>query len=324
MFQKSEKSKPVKRSKAEVQTIRKAQGMRIVRVILWIMLTFIFVRGVVAILQDDSESQVVDLQQYQEELAADQTRIEQLLPFAEDFAREYLTYRNGEEQDYMQRLSTYAAPSLFSGIRLTEGSAEALNATAYRHEAYSETQEDVWVRLQVRYTTKERNLETDEIVEVQKLRETTLKIPVAYTADGYIVEDLPAFVSDSRKATDFKAESYAGTSADRDTQEAVEAALGNFFKAYYTEDQSVIKYYLTPDAELSDFLGLDGRVEFGRIAECKVYRSDDSDALLAIVGLEVRDVNGMTVPQRFHLELQQQDGQFRVRSIHTRSKNISN
>lgn len=303
--------------------MRKAQGMKIARIVLWVMLAFIFARGVISVVQDGENEASVDFQQYQNAVMQSQTRTAQLLPFAEDFAREYLTYSAGGEQDYIERLSKFAPASLFSSIRLGNASAEALFATAYRHEAYSQAQEDVWVRLQVRYTTKERNSETEEIVEVRQVKETTLKIPIACIGESFIVEDLPAFVADERKASSYASSGYTAPGADRDTQNAVREALESFFKAYYTEDQSVVKYYLTADAQQEDFLSLGGRVAFERITNCTVYLpSEDENILLAIVALEVEDANGMLVPQHLHVELLQQDGQYRIRSIDTRIKNI--
>ena len=324
---KQQKAKPPKagkpaRSQSEVQTIRKAQGMKIARMILWVMLAFVFLRGVVAIFRGGMNDSAEELEQYRQENEAARTRIEQLLPFAEDFARDYLTYSPGGEQDYQQRMNAYATKNLFSGVRVGNATAEAVSATAYRHEAYSETQEDVWVRLTVRYTIKNRNPETGESVETQEFRETTLKVPVACTDSGFVVEDFPAFVTDERKAQDYKAESYSGASADRATQDAVKTALEGFFRAYYAENQGVIQYYLTPDADVSDFLGLNGRVTFQRVSECRVYIPEGTGTLLAIVSVEVTDANGLTVPQRFHMELLRQDGQFHVRNMNVRSKNI--
>ncbi len=330
MFGKKQKApkqpKPAKpkpeRSRSEVQTLRKAQGMRIARVILWVMLAFVFFRGVVAIFQGGMNDPTETVEKYRREAMASQTRSEQLLPFAEDFARDYLTYSPGGDQEYRQRLKAYAPDSLFSAVRIGNSAAEAVSATAYRHEPYSDTQEDVWVRLTVRYTTKERVADTGETMETRQLLETTLKVPVACTGSGFIVEDYPAFVADERKTTDWTAENYSGTSADRDTREAVEAALTGFFRAYYGDDQGVIQYYLTPDAEAGDFLAVGGRVEFQRVSECKVYIPEGTGTLVAIVGVEVKDANGLTLPQRFHMELLRQDGQFHVKSISTRTKNI--
>lgn len=302
--------------------MRKAQGMRIARVILWVMLAFVFFRGVVAIFQGGMNDPTETVEQYRRETAASQARIEQLLPFAEDFARDYLTYSPGGEQDYHDRLKAYAPDNLFSGTRIGSNAAEAVSATAYRHEPYSDTQEDVWVRLTVRYTLRERVADTGETVETRQLRETTLKVPIACTDSGFIVEDYPAFVADERKARDWKPEGYSGTSADRETQTAVEASLTSFFKAYYGDDQGVIQYYLTPDADAADFLAVGGRVDFQRVTECRVYIPEGTGTLLALVTVEVKDAGGMTLPQRFHLELLRQDGQFHVKSLDTRTRNI--
>ena len=318
---KEPKPQKAERGAPKAQTLRMARGMKAARVILWAMLVFLCLRGAVSIAQGGTQSAAVDVGRLRQEIAVERARDAQMLSFAEDFAREYLTYNAGGDQDYRQRISAYAPESLFSAVRIGSGSAEAISATAYRHKAYSDTQEDVWVRLTVRYTTREYNA-TGDTMETSQLHEATLKVPIAFTSDGFIVEDYPAFVTDARKATDYAQESYTGKNAEKETQVAVEAALENFFRAYYAENMSVIRYYLTPDAELDDFFGLSGRVAFQRLAECSVYMSEESDALLAIVGVEVADVSGLVVMQRFHVELEPQDGQIHVRSINIRSKNI--
>ena len=46
-------------------------------------------------------------------------------------------------------------------------------------------------------------------------------------------------------------------------------AVTSFLKAYYEQDETVIDYYLSQDADRSKFIGLDGRYTFDRM-HCRV------------------------------------------------------
>lgn len=317
------KPAPVK-AKQEARMLRKAAGIKAARMVLWIILAFIFIRGVAAIARSGStESAVTQLQSRYEAEAAEQARVEGLLPFAEGFAREYLTYSPSGDDDYKSRLSQYAVSAVYDGIRLRSGSAEALYARAYRSEAYSESQYDVWVRLNVRYTTEEENPDTGDVTQAVATKQTVLKVPVAIVGDRYVIEDTPAFVTDTEKADTYERSGYSGTGADRETEAAVEETLTDFFSAYYSDRQSVIKYYLTADADPDTFLGLQDRVQFSQMTDCRVYVLEEPGAYLAVVTLEVTDDSGLTVPQHFNLRLDYKDGQYYIQSMDVRSKNLN-
>lgn len=316
-------SKPVK-SKQEARMLRKSTGIKIARVILWIMLVFIFVRGVTAIIRSGStESAMTQFRTQYETEAVERKRIEELLPFAEGFAREYLTYSANGDEDYKNRLSSYAVSAVYDGVRLRSGSAEVLYARAYRSETYSDTQYDVWVRLDVRYTAQQANTETGDMTQTVTTKQTVLKVPVAIVGSQYVVEDTPAFVTDTDKADSYERSSYTGSGVDREAENVVEEMLANFYQAYYSDRQSVIKYYLTPDADVDAFWGLQNRVRFERIKDCHVYALDEADTYLAVLTLEVVDDSGLTVPQRFNLKLIYKDDQYYIQSMDVRNKNLN-
>ena len=84
-------------------------------------------------------------------------------------------------------------------------------------------------------------------------------MPVSRSEQGYCIEDLPLFVEDTMKDTGYQAVEYYGTEIENPK---VKQALKNFLTAWYEQEQSVINYFLTEDADKSKFYGLLGRYEF--------------------------------------------------------------
>lgn len=314
-------SDPVKeKRRAQART----RAVLILRIVLWSILGFIFVRGVLAIaMPDDEVSARKELAVYREQHVAEETTMREIFPFAEDFVREYLTYAGGAEADYKARLGRFAASSVYRDVTLsTGGSASVSSATGYRTEVVSATQFNVWVRATVQYTISTVNKETEKTTTSNVTDQVVLVVPVTVIDGRYIVDDTPVFSADAPLPA-FSAEAYSGTSASETVTAQVSLALTNFYTAYYKEDESVIAYYLAPEADPDDFLGLHGKVTFKRIADCKVYLLGEG-TYLALATVDVATPSGQVFSQHFNLRLIEKDGQFYIRSMDTRTSNLDN
>ena len=313
--------KPADPVRAQKRAKRKAGTLRVLRVVLWVMLVFVFVRGVLAIvLPDDEISAREELAAYQKQHEAAEEQLRGLLPFAEDFAREYLTFSAGGEENYKTRLSAYAAPSVYRDLTLGSGSASIQRATGYRAEAVSDSQFNVRVRATVRYVRNAQNQTTKETTEKVTVDRIILIVPVAVVDGAYIVNDTPIFAAEPG-LPELPAASYTGTPAPGETTAQITQALTNFYTAYYKEDESVIAYYLDADADPDSFVGLHGKVAFSQVSDCKAYQMEGGYLVLATV--EVVTPSGQTLPQRFSLCVTARDGQFYVHSMDTRPSNLN-
>lgn len=317
-----------KKDSAEAQAIKRGAALAAARLLLWLILGFVFLRGVQACLRPDAAREVNEsIAAFKAELSSVQTQDVEVLAFAQNFATEYLTYAAGAEQDYINRIGKYASKTVTGQtVRFAAGSgASVIYAQAYRKEMYSASQVDVWVLVNVQYYSKQQG--EGGTVKEQNIEESAiLRIPISVKGNTYIVEDLPAFVSDSNKQTNYAITAFrGGGECPKEISDAISASLQNFFKAYYEADQSVISYYLTPSADTTKFQGLCGRLQFERIAAMKAYylSATEKGRFVAIVTVQAKDKNGTSLQQSYHLQLVLRDNQYYVQDIGTRSFNLN-
>lgn len=307
----------------EAYAMRRDGLLRAARVLLWCMIGFIFLRGVIVCIRPDPISQVNrTISNFKMELTGIKEEDTEIFSFAENFAVNFMTYSPGQEAEYTNRLKAYAAPSVTSAsYSFTGRGARVLYAQAYRKEAYSSKQTDVYVLLDVEYTTRvadERGNAQEEVTTAP----TILKVPVYHYKNSYLIETTPTFVNDDRKATNYSVESFNGTVCNEVITATVKASLENFFKAYCESPQGVIDYYLDPQADPAQFIGLAGRVAFKDIFSIQVYSTAHEQEFLATVTVNVTDKNGAVLPQNYHLQIVYRDKQYYVRTMKVRNTNI--
>ena len=307
--------------------MRKNTVFLVLRTVLWIALAFIFLRGVAVSLRPDPVTEVnKTIDDFKMDFVGYQEQDNEVLAFAQNFAVNYLTYTAGAEADYISRLEQYAAKTVTGqGNRFPSGAAATvIYAQAYRKEAYSPTQVDVWVLLTVEYRSKQQS--TDGIVSEQTATETAvLKVPVSMVDSRYMVEDVPVFVADSNRQAEYKTAAFkGGGECDRATTEGITQALTMFYKAYYMDEQSAINYYLAPNADLTDFVGLGGRLTFDKITSLRaVYLQEGvTNQFVAVLTVQVTDRNGAAMLQNYNVQLVYRDGQYYVQSMDTRNFNL--
>lgn len=315
----------LKKDKEELYILRKNTVFKILRVIIWTMLCFFFVRGVIVSIRPDPTAKVNSIiNDFKANLSTYQNQNDEIMAFAQNFVTEYMTYKAGEEFDYVDRLKPYAVETVTNAsYRFPSGaSAKVLYAGAYKQTQYSPTQYDVWVMTTVSYTSKE--ISEDGISsEIATEDNVVLKVPISVNENRYIVEDYPAFVADDQKAA-YEKVVYTGKESTSDIKNAVELALSNFFKAYYESDQSVIDYYLSPDADPGKFIGLRGRVSLTGIDGLRVYYSNENSTtdFLALVTVSVKDKSNAIITQHYHLNIVYKDKQYYVVDMDIRSTNL--
>lgn len=316
----------LKKDKEEVYVLRKNQTLKIGRWALWLMLGFIFIKGVVVSVRPDPTTEVHQMiSKFKTSLESYQDQDNEVLSFAKNFVRDYLTYSGGNESDYVNRLKKYSAESVYNlGYQFQSGtSAKVTYVDAYRKEVYSDHQMDVYVIATIDYTQRKQEGET--ITDHKSTGTTILKVPISYQNNRYLVEDLPVFVSDETKLTDYQAVQYAGLECPSDITDAIQLALTNFYSAYYGQEQSVINYFLDPSADQSEFMGLSGRVTFNRIEAIRAYYPSDETTteFVVLVTLSVVDNNGVSMLQKFNLKLNYKDNQYYVVDMDTRHTNLN-
>lgn len=315
----------LKKDREELYLLRKNQRLKIGRWCLWGMIGFIFLKGVIVSVRPDPTTEVNrTIDQFKTSLSSFQEQDNEVLSFAQNFAVQYLTYAGGKEEDYVNRLKQCSTESVFNqGYQFPSGtSANVIYANAYKKESYSDHQMDVWVVVTVEY--KHRQQEGESVTEHQSTETSILKVPVAFKDNHYIVEEVPVFVNDTIKLSDYSVAQYVGVECPTDVSEAIKASLTNFYTAYYGQDQGVINYYLSPQADTSEFIGLGGRVMFKQIETLRAYylSEDNKQDFMVLVTLSVTDKNGVVMQQKFNVKMTYKDNQYYVVEMNTRQANL--
>ena len=303
-----------KKKKDNTAVLRKNTLLRAARAFFWGMLIFFFIKGIYYTFRPDTLTQAQELiSEFNQDLEKNKKLNNEICSFAQNFAKEYLTYSKNEENEYQERLKRYiSGVGGMDGITLRTGdAAKAVYVEAYRMEQYSEKQWDVYVLAEVEYWND---------VEEKLYEQTCLKVPVYVSEKGMIVEAIPLFVNDTMLLQGYVGTEYTGTMVDEQTATAVTTAVSNFLKAYYEQDETVIDYYLTNDADRKMFSGLNGRYRFAKMDSFKCYKEPDQDFIICVTGFKITDsVNEVKIAQKLCIKvIKQSDGKYYIAAINPR------
>lgn len=321
------RSKKPPKERSEVYILRRNTAIKVGRFVLWAFLAFIFFRGLYAIIQKNTVEEANSLiREFKAEFAEYKDDNEEMLGFAQNFAKEYLTYENRQESDYANRIRVYVSTEVYnSAADMTgaAGKATAVYAKAYRKEEYAKDQYDVYVLVDVEYEieeTIEKNGEK-EVNTIIKRRPVTLKVPL-YAKDGkYLVEDIPVFVSDSMTLSGYQPPMYEGTLLPDSETRQVQESVTSFLAAYYEQEQNVIEYYLAKNADKTKFQGLHGRYHFDSLENIQCYAAGNE--ILCIVQFNVLDSeNENKMAQRLHLYITKENDRYYIRDMETRTVHL--
>lgn len=312
----------------EEYVIKKDTKRKTLRFVFWALLIFFFVRGISVSLRPDQTKEVEQkITTFKHEFSNYKDQDSEILGFAQNFTKEYLTYETNNQQDYIDRLKVYVSDNFLraSDIVDLKGNAKVIYAEAYRKEKYSESQVDVYVLAEVEYLIPQMSDDGSTYDDEIKYQEVQLKVPVYVDKNSYIVEDIPLYVNDVTKSADYKENSFTGNELTSDViKDGVEKSLQSFFKAYYEADQNVINYYLTKDADITKFQGLHGRMKFDDIEELRCFQKEGDNYIVCITKIKIIDaVNGVKVLQQFNLTLKKDGDKYYVKDMETKTININ-
>ncbi|MCC2821004.1 conjugal transfer protein [Lachnoclostridium pacaense] len=303
------KTKKGPKPKDDTYTLKKNTAVKVFRIIFWLMLLGIFARGVYQIVKPQ---EATELRRIIADFKAEQQNIgnapDEVMDFAQDFAKEYLTYEKGGEEDFKNRISGYVSkrvsgiPSLYT----YRSNAKAVYVHAYRRDEQNGLY-NVYVDAEIQYDKGEEGMVYDDC---------TLKIPVVATEAGYCIAALPVYVQDKRQDKDYKMpQSQLGTEIDTST---IAPAVTNFLEAYYAQEQSMINYLLTADADKNKFIAMDSRYTFKRIDSIKAYQKADAVDIICLLSVKIIDTtNQEEIYQEYILTLIQNNDKYYIKDMET-------
>ena len=317
---KIKEKKVVKKEKDDSYVMKKNTGMRVLRAIFWLILFFIFFRGVVQIIKPDKVSEISRIiNEFKEEQKNNGDHEEELMRYAQDFVKEYLTYTKSGEEEFKKRISPYVSKRVLNiaGVYGFRSNATATYVDAYRKEKYAENIYDVFVAAEVQYDLMDAATgETSEIKE-----RCTLKVPVVVTDNGYAIEAIPVYVTDVRQDTDYNSqESVLGNEID---SEPLKSAVTNFLDAYYSQDQSMINYLLAAGADQNKFIGLSKRYTFQKLESIRSYMPVGND-IICLLKVKIQDtVNEEIIYQEYNITMVKEGDRYYIKDMNSKISNIN-
>lgn len=288
----------------------KGAGMRALRWALWLLLAWVFVRGIVSLVPAPPPAAA----QPAEATAREKREPDGLRAFPALFARHYLTWQPGNPDERADRLRPYLASRLdrHAGWSGKEGTGQTVLETfVYAAKEVSETR---WlVTVAARTSPYQDVTEPDRsgaLVKVRKpLAESTvyLAVPVARSAQGgWVVYDYPSLVAQPSGGP-FDEPLYYGTEIT-DHDDRAKALLTDFFKAYLAGGH--VTYLLVPGAQVQT---VKQPWTFQSITRLTLLGGTETWALAEVAALD--PVTGSRFTFRYTTELVERDGRWYVRQI---------
>ncbi len=306
------KSKPAKNKQAKSYVMKTTRKMLILRVVLWVAIGFIFLRGVISCIRPNKASelnQIID--QFKTEYYGTKDTNYETLGFAENFCMEYLTYDKDKEQ-FGKRISPYFSKKVnIEEIYDFNNICEATDVHAYKIDEISKNQVDVYVHCQVMYTFQ----------DTKTRKEVILKVPVYVGESGYIIEDIPMYINDSMYDGQYEADVTfdGGKSID---PEPYETTITSFLTAYYNSDQNAVNYILSADADARKFRCLGNLYSFTKLDNLQTFDISHGK-ILCLVSFKITDTSsGAIILQNINVTLTDDGKRLYVKDMNTKIINL--
>ncbi|WP_324825087.1 conjugal transfer protein [Sinanaerobacter sp. ZZT-01] len=308
---KSKKSEKIKESLEAVERIRSDRLMKIGRILLWVVILFLLVKGVIGILSPSSESRLQNIvTDYQQKAELRETNQIRAASFAESFAYEYYTFSGKMNSDYEKRVSSYLAKNLeYKAPVAGEVAATVKQATATQIRYLSDTQMDIDVHLVVDYTPLKEGASATQ-------KNIYLRVPVTMNKQGgYAVTSLPSYVPQIRAANIDPVDSYDGEQVATKQVQSIKDTLNSFFTSYYEGSKTELSYYLSSGSNVT--AGIEGTVQYKKIDYITAYQDPQSKEYLVDATITLSD-EMQPMQQRLFLRLQAAKGRYYIKNISTR------
>jgi hypothetical protein len=301
----------------KIEKIKLKRFRKVFRIILWLIVIFIAIRGITSMLRKDESASLKTL------IAANAKEQETKRKgelgtnsFAENFTRAFIEF-NGDDAIYKENLAKYVL-SDFKPLTNTARTA-VLSVTAVRTDWIGENK--VLIDCLVRFTTdsNQTTTVTSKITPTptatkspfpspstttqgtpnakdntkDNVKEMCLRVPISIKDDGkYVVESKPTFV-----ANDFRSSQQDGTKMDGTKVENndIREITKTFLKSYCEDNPTSISYYMADNSKIK---GLDGVFTFKDIDTFELKQNGDkynADVTYYIEGSAGRYIQEMQI-----------------------------
>lgn len=296
--------------------------MKVLRIILWSGIVVIFIRGAVGLFKpNDAEVILNENKLFVERMEKDLGLEAKLFSYAEEFTREYFTRYPLNTDDFKNRIMKFTSEQLANDMNNSSYS-EIINASAFSFEKYSDNQYNVSVAASIKqYVLKagQENVEASKKQYDIALVTEYIKIPIYVDENNnMVVENIPAIIAAPEKA-EFKTTEYSGTQeGDQAVVQKINDGLVEFFKAYYSGEQTQLDFFLENEGEIRS---VSSPSEFVGINNSSIFKLNEKEHLVTIE-LTIKSF-GNEFKQRFNVRLIKNADKYLVKDLDTRVSNLN-
>lgn len=312
-----------KNNKIKVTKIKSATPQKVGKVILWILICFLILRGVGSILRKDQSKAIEAKVESRISALENKNKVtEEASAFAASFIKEYLTYKKGDTEGYRKRIGKYLPQTLLGQTTsiITESDVQAMDIMPISIKFYTSNQINVDIKVRARYISNVKSSTADTTEAVETIKDLYFRVPVVENDGKYAIEDLPLLVAKPDNAN-IELKAVSGTTADTSIVSDIDKMLQNFFKTYCEGNDNELSYYMS-DSKAA-VKGLGGAVTFRAINELRVYTNENNE-YLAIVNFSVEDKDSkQEIKQKLNLQIIQKENKYYIKSFDVRTSNLN-
>lgn len=287
---------------------------KILRIMIYILLLIIFLKGVGSILSNDTvrlNSLVGKIENFldnpPEQLIDDLA----LQGKAKEVIHEYLTF-NGNKEERNKRINAL----IFNKVDETfEGDIKAISPIDIQVLGVEGIKEnEACVTLQASYRIKREKLKDEEKILSEEIQKSFYKVTVVRDSFGVKVKDIPLLIPVKEPAQDFDRKNVKYPSVEVEQKREVDESLRSFYKAYYEGTPKDISYLTT----IKELKGLGAQAKFLNLRKTDARMGDDG-RVFVVSEIKVKD-NLKTYDQKYELVLIKIEDKYLVESIDLMNK----
>jgi len=317
---------------------------KILRRIFWGILLFVFLRGIISFIRPDKTVETLEQVHELKGLYSEEIKLTtEIENFAKDFIYNWTTYKKDGKVDFENSIEKYVYKELLkenpydfktdsSNIYVNSYRVENTGTSIWYVYVKTKVSQTVLVEeKKVKETEKETETKVEKEVKAEKVEmvvteEYIYKVPVEVTEGKYLIRYLPQIVNDDFY---YEVESSIVDSIPDGFEEiknvgVIETSIINFLKSYYSEDQSVIDYYLDTLADKDKFITLQNKsFVFASLKDFKVYKNQ-AGVIYANVKYNTINANEVTYLQNVWFELVElsEDNRIYIRNMELSIENL--
>lgn len=296
----------------------------IIRIMFWLFILFILVRGIGSMLRGTQTVQEINI------VGDTSTSIsDSIKGFATDFSNEYFSWSSTGTNNRIERLSKFISGiDQDAGMKAYQvsGDSKVLAVELYDSKQIDDSHFEITTLVRREVTVKNAsisstdsfgaNLSTDEGPSKTVLQKTYMTIPITITKDGPLIEQYPRFVVEQKKGSSVD-ENVGELSADGTLIAKASELTDSFLRTYLEGNVNQLKYFFQDDSSAPDTLTASD-FTLNKVTQVQVYNvnSNDEDPYLRVeASVLVTNELGEIYTNQWVLNAVENTGKLYVKSI---------